>query len=269
MEFLRNRECATSDAVRRFHFRWGAQVAIAQLLGGIDLHRDNWLAIGSQPVLVDAEFIGQPQPPFRRAGKILGRQLLPALLETGLLPLTPLDRAGCYREIAALDATISKNGSPDCWPRYRGQLQPPSKYVNDLVRGFEAIAEVLSAPLLAKKFFRDVSVRSARKSQTRILRRATAQYSRLLRESLQAHNLISEGSRWRYLARECCRTALNRKISLAEARALLRCDIPKFATAHCRTSISWKGFTATLAELRNSSRLLRSRVLLGAFVRRG
>jgi lantibiotic modifying enzyme len=268
MEFLRNKECATSDAVRRFYFRWGAQVAIAQLLGGIDLHRDNWLAIESQPVLLDAEFIGQPKPPFRRAGKILDRQLLPGLLETGLLPLTPRDRVGRYREIAALDATISKHGSPDCWPRYQRQLQPPSKYVNDLVRGFEEIAEVLSAPLLAKKFFRDVIVRSARESQTRVLHRATAQYSRVLRESLQAHNLISEGSRWRYLAPECCRTALNRKIGLAEARALLRCDIPKFATARCRTSVSWKGFTATLAELRNSSRLLRSRILLGAFVRR-
>jgi lantibiotic modifying enzyme len=183
--------------------------------------------------------------------------------------MTARDGVGRYRGIAPLDATISRNGSADCLARYQGRLQAPSKYVNDLVRGFDALAEFLSPPMQARSFFRDVIARGARESQTRVLYRATTQYSRLLRESLQAHNVIPEGSRWHYLARECRGTALNRKIGLAEARALLRCDIPKFTRAQKSPSISWGSFAAALFELKDSSRLLRSRVLLGARVRRG
>src|SRR5207249_8149317 len=94
MEFLAKKSCQTIAEVRRFYFRWGAQTAVAQILGAIDLHRDNWLAVGAQPVLVDLEFVGHT--PTRGAKTLdrpasakttAGGQSLPALLETGLFPL--------------------------------------------------------------------------------------------------------------------------------------------------------------------------------------
>lgn len=269
MEFLRCRECMTLDGVGRFYFRWGAQAAIAQLLGAIDLHRENWLAIGSQPVLVDAEFIGRAQPTSWSNSKALDQQSLPALLETGLLPLTARDRVGEYRGIAPFDATIAKNDLPKCWPRYNGQLQPPAKYLNDLLRGFEAVRELFNRPRVARKFFVDVIMRRTRERPDRILFRATAQYSRLLRESLQARNMMSENSRWRYLARECCETAPTREIGLAEADTLIRCDVPKFKTRATAPLLSWERFSTAIGHLKNSSRLLRSRVSLRARGRRG
>jgi lantibiotic modifying enzyme len=268
MEFLGDRQCDTKGALRRFYFRWGAQVAIAQLLGANDLHRENWLAVGSQPVLVDSEFVGQSQTRLRHTGSALDRQSLPALLETGVLPLTSRDRGGEYRGIAPLDATISKNGSPPCWPRYNGKLQAPSKYVNDLLHGFETVAELFEQPFFAKKFFADVVIRAASGRRIRILFRASAHYSRLLRESLHPRNMVSKLSRWRYLARECSRTALNREIGLAEADALIRCDIPKFTRPLRTPPSSWQQFSTAVAELKNSSRLLRSRVSLRARDRR-
>ena len=90
MEFLQGKGCKSSAAVRLFYFRWGAQAALAQILGAADLHRDNWLAIGSQPILIDAELIGDAEPASslgKRDSKY--RQFLPALLQTGLLPLVP------------------------------------------------------------------------------------------------------------------------------------------------------------------------------------
>ena len=267
MEVLHCRECATIDQVRRFYFRWGAQAAIAQLLGAIDLHRENWLAVGSQPVLVDAEFIGRAQPPSWSNSKALDLQSLPALLETGLLPLTWRDRVGEYRGIAPFDATIAKTDLPKCWPRYNWQLQPPAKYLNDLLRGFEAVRELFDRPRVVTKFFVDVIMRRTRPD--RILFRATAQYSRLLRESLQARNMTSENSRWRYLARECCETALTREIGLAEADALIRGDVPKFKARVTAPLLSWERFSTAIGQLKNSSRLLRSRVSLRARGRRG
>src|SRR5205823_8914032 len=98
MEFLRTKSCKSLKEVRIFYFRWGIQAALAQILGATDLHRENWLAVGSQPVLVDAELIGSERS-----------RTLTALLETGLLPLTARDRAGSYGGIAPFDSALSKN----------------------------------------------------------------------------------------------------------------------------------------------------------------
>ncbi|MEY2556396.1 MAG: hypothetical protein QOF93_1540, partial [Verrucomicrobiota bacterium] len=264
MEFLQTKGCKSATAVRFFYFRWGAQAALAQILGATDLHRDNWLAIGSQPVLVDAELIGDAEPASPR-----GRPSLPALLQTGLLPLVSRDGAGFYRGIAPLDATIPKSPPPKCWPRYGRTAQEPSRYVSDLVRGFEAVARIFAESVLARNFFREIIVCAVWNKDGRVLLRASAAYARLLRESFEARNMVSSGDRRRRLVRECCATAADRWVGLAEARALLRCDIPKFTTRRSAVPISRKLFSAAIVELRSSSRLLRRRILLGKRGRRG
>ena len=268
MEFLQTKGCENPTAVRLFYFRWGVQAALAQILGATDLHRDNWLAVGAQPILVDAELIGDAEPTlFRGKSNSKHPQCLPALLQTGLLPFTSRDHAGFYRGIAPLDATLPKAAPPNCWPRCGRVAQEPSRYVNDLVSGFEVVAEVFGAPRAAQRFFREVVLQTAGRDQ-RVLLRATAQYARLLRESFDARNMISAGDRWRHLVRECCASAANRRVGLAEACALLRCDIPKFTRRRNARPVSWKIFSAATAELKSSSRFLRSRVVLGAGPRR-
>jgi len=270
MEFLPTTSCRSPQAVRLFYFRWGAQAALAQILAATDLHRDNWLAIGSQPILVDAELIGDPESPLRpRRANSARRQSLPPLLHTGLLPLTSRDRVGFYRGIAPLDATISETAPSNCWPRYRRVLQKPSRYVHDLVCGFEAVAGIFADRRSAEKFFREIILAAGRHGDGRVLLRATAQYARLLRESFAARNMLFAGERWRRLARECCTAAPNRWIGLAEARSLLRCDIPKFTTRQRALLVSWKRFSGGIAQLTGSSRLLRDRVLLVTRVCRG
>jgi lantibiotic modifying enzyme len=262
MEFLRTKGCKSSGEVRLFYFRWGAQAALAQILGASDLHLENWLAIGSQPILIDAELVGDAERTSSRAiSKSKDRQSLPAILQTGLLPLVPRDRAGFYRGIAPFDAMIFKTAPPKCWPRYGRISQKPSRYVNDLVGGFDAVAQFFDRPRTAQRFFREVVLRTERQDH-RVFLRATAQYARLLRESCAARNMISTGERWRYLIRECCASASNPRIAHAEARALFRCDIPKFTRREKAVPVSWKTFSAAIAELKSSSRLLRSRVLL-------
>jgi lantibiotic modifying enzyme len=263
MEFLRTKGCKSSAAVRLFYFRWGAQAALAQILRASDLHRDNWLAIGAQPILVDAELIGDAGPTSSR-----GRQSLPALFQTGLLPLVSRDRAGFYRGIAPFDATIPKSAPAKCWPRYKRVPQRPSKYVNDLVRGFDAVASIFATPGPARQFFREIMSRATWNRDRRVLLRASAAYARLLRESFEARNMVSPSERWRRLVRECCVSAGSRRIGVAEARALLRCDIPKFRTRRKIVPVAQNELSAAIAELKDSSRLLRRRVLLGTRIHR-
>jgi len=269
MEFLPMTSCGSFRAVRLFYFRWGVQAALAQILAATDLHRDNWLAVGSQPILVDAELIGDAELPLRPRGvNSVDRQSLPALLRTGLLPLTSRDRVGFYRGIAPLDATISETAPSNCWPRYRRVPQKPSRYVNDLFCGFEAVTGIFADRGQAEKFFREIILPARRQGNGRVLLRASSQYARLLRESFEPRNMIARGERWRRLSRECCALAESRRVGLAEARALLRCDIPKFTTRRRAVPASWKPFSAAIAELKDSSRLLRRRVLLGTRVHR-
>jgi lantibiotic modifying enzyme len=264
MEFLQTKGCNSSSAASLFYFRWGAQIALAQILGASDLHRDNWLAIGSQPILVDAELIGEAEPTSSRAKRgSKHRQSLPTILRTGLLPLVSRDRAGFYRGIAPLDATNSKAAAPKCWPRCGRISQEPSKYVNDLVRGFEAVAGLFENTRTVQRFYKEVVLRTGPQNH-RLLLRPTAQYARLLRESCEARNMLAAGERWRRLVRKCCASAAKRRIGIAEARALLRCDIPKFTTRRKAIPASWKQFSAIIAELERTPRLLRRRVLLGS-----
>jgi lantibiotic modifying enzyme len=259
MEFLRKRDCKNAAQIRSFYFRWGIQAAMAQILGATDLHRDNWVPVGSQPILVDAELMGDAEmAPENRLS--LDRHL-PAVLQTGLLPITARDRAGFYRGIAPFDELLLEKGPMECWPRCRGTIEKPARYVEELVAGFQAATDFFSSRRIQKDFFKEIILRIPR--SVRVLQRATAQYARLLRESLEARKMFPAGQRRRWLTQECLRSAASRRIGLGEACALLRCDIPKFTKPFERLPISRQQFLTAIVDLKQSLRLFRNRVLLG------
>jgi lantibiotic modifying enzyme len=258
VEFLPQKACKNLREVRLFYFRWGAQAALAQILGATDLHRGNWLAVGAQPILLDAESIGEDENDPRSEGAAQDRHL-PAILRTGLLPIIVRDRIGFYRGIAPFDEANLKAGPVKCWPRYQGSPQKPSRCVDELVAGFKVVSALFSSRRIQKDFFREIILRMPK--SIRLLPRATEHYARLVRESLEVSKMVSPGQRWRYLLGECQAAAVNRSIGRAEARALLRCDIPKFTARQSAAFLSRKSFLARVAELRRSLPLLRRRVL--------
>ena len=54
--------CADLSAVRRFYHRQGALLALLYVLDGTDMHYENLIADGDQPVLVDVETLFHPSP---------------------------------------------------------------------------------------------------------------------------------------------------------------------------------------------------------------
>ncbi|MFC8452123.1 type 2 lanthipeptide synthetase LanM [Kitasatospora sp. NPDC057223] len=60
LEFIDHRACRSLTEIDRFHRRQGALVALAYTLEGVDLHCENLLAHGDQPVLVDVETLLHP-----------------------------------------------------------------------------------------------------------------------------------------------------------------------------------------------------------------
>ncbi|GGX92238.1 lanthionine synthetase [Streptomyces minutiscleroticus] len=60
LEYIDHRTCRSLTEIDRFHRRQGALIALAHTLEGVDLHYENLLAHGDQPVLVDVETLLHP-----------------------------------------------------------------------------------------------------------------------------------------------------------------------------------------------------------------
>jgi len=110
--------CADEAAAGRFHERAGALVALAHMLGAGDLHRENVVAGGEVPTLVDCEtlvggglFVGQAEPEAW------------SVLDTGLLPDARWPGLGC-------DTSVLGRGD--------GTDRPSGAHVEDVVRGYLA-----------------------------------------------------------------------------------------------------------------------------------
>lgn len=250
MSFVGHRACSSPEAARRFYFRWGAQAAVAQLLGCADLHRQNWIAMGEQPVLIDADMLGDvfskhaPADPLRR---------LHPLLQTGFIPILPSDGAGRYDAIAPFDSVSLRKESNVFWPAFKGREQRPDKYVDQIVAGFVSAARFICGPGNRERFERFIA-RASRRKHLRVLKRATLEYRQILEESLHSRYLQKRGERLKYLLNRCGRDRSGK----AEAVCLLRCSVPRFTS---KTAPSGQRKTVPpLTVMLASAKLLRSRL---------
>ena len=89
LEFIPHNACKDLSDVRRFYQRQGALLALLYVLDGTDMHCENLIADGDQPVLVDVETLFHPS---MMASGALSRDpayiaLLSSVSRTALLPL--------------------------------------------------------------------------------------------------------------------------------------------------------------------------------------
>jgi lantibiotic modifying enzyme len=221
MSFVAHRPCRSKRGLRDFYSRWGAQAAVAQLLGCADLHRQNWIAAGEHPVLVDGEMVGDAFSQQDRGANPMSR--LHPLLRTGLLPIFQADGVGRYEGIGPFDGSNRKKETNVFWPTYHGRAQRPDKYINEIASGFEAAARFI-CDLPNRKRFERFILQAARRKNLRVLKRATIQYRRILDESLQPNYLQKRGERLRHLVKRCGPD----RVGAIEAQCLARCSVPRF-----------------------------------------
>src|SRR3979490_747819 len=62
MEHIEAASCENEAAVRRFYERVGGMIAAAYLLKAVDCHRENVIAAGEYPVLVDVDALWHVSP---------------------------------------------------------------------------------------------------------------------------------------------------------------------------------------------------------------
>lgn len=233
MEFVRPRPCQNEAEARSYYHRAGALLGLAGALGAIDFHRENLIAAGDQPVLIDLETLFHPD-------SLLLSHAASPLTRTGLLPITGAT-TGSFGDFSAFGA-----GEGSHTPKLKGKALHLASYSIDMRRGFSEMCKFVggSTPANGDVFRR--RVRRMALKRWRRLHRATRTYVEIRERSLQPTALRSGLDRWRVI-----RSALGANSSEAllrqEIRALARLDIPRYYEL-----AGWNNLPIGLSELPSS-----------------
>jgi lantibiotic modifying enzyme len=215
MQEVKFKPCKHQIAVRRFYKRLGGMVTAAYLLQAVDCHRDNIIACGEYPVLVDAETLWHVADEKT--------DLIDPLYGTGFLPTTFRRRSYQYRS-----SVLGRTSPGRHTPHVAGTPLYASSYENAFVSGFCQAWQCL----LGTRKRRAALVRCLQRlgnQSWRWIYRSTAEYDRIIRASVQPAAMRSETNRNFLLTQLCARKAVDRFVIREEIVALRRLDVPYFS----------------------------------------
>jgi lantibiotic modifying enzyme len=214
MEYAKASPCANLAAVRRFYERLGGLIAAAYLLKAVDCHRENLIAAGEHPVLVDVDALWHVSP--QRKTQSVGD----VLYWTGFFP-------DARRRSLRSRSSVLGPGSRGTHLPSLGKPVPPRRYANEIISGFtRAWRCLLSDPNRRAAFSR--TLRQVRARERRWIYDATARYAAILGASVQPAALLSTARRQAFLQQLCARTGVTKTVVRAEMKALRELNIPYF-----------------------------------------
>ena len=227
VEFIEPESCQTKDEVRDFYTRAGMLLAILHILEGVDCHRENLIASGPHPVMIDTEALLTPQEPAAEdtpfcnsAPYMLANVLNQSVIRCGLLPRWELTIGGQnVIDLSGLSSAHDQTGKETTknWEHINSDAmtlvykdQPLSPYPNvalfqtqpvtlsdhleELVDGFSKMIQFFIRH--RKKLLGSCSPLEALYCSTvRFIFRSTSGYGTLLHNNLRP-DLLEDGLRW-------------------------------------------------------------------------
>ena len=215
MERIEPSSCKDKPAARRFYRRMGGIIGAAYLLRAADCHRDNIIASGEHPVLVDAEAL------WHLSLETKAQTPVDLLYRTGFLP------GSNRRSLQSRSSVLGGATTGQHVPRIRAKALSAAQYEREIVDGFcRAWRCVLGTRNRRAAFVRRLRRISSRKR--RWIYRPTEKYAAIARASIQPAALRSGIERELLIARLCSRRTAPATVIHAEIAALKRLDIPYF-----------------------------------------
>ncbi|HEX8078508.1 MAG TPA: DUF4135 domain-containing protein [Chthoniobacterales bacterium] len=215
MEYVEVASCKDEPAVERFYERLGAMIAAAYLLKAVDCHRQNVIAAGEFPVLVDVDAL------WHVSAVTKTQKPADVLYRTGFFP-NPRKRSLQSRSSVLATSTTGHHLA-----RIAGRPMAASDYIEAIVRGFSAGWQSLIGTPSRRATF-NKRLREIRARPRRWIYLATEKYAAMRKASLSAVALQSEAVRAGLLKRLSSRNSVSRSVSRAEIRALRQLDLPYF-----------------------------------------
>jgi len=215
MEYVEPASCKNEAAVRRFYERMGALIAAAYLLKAVDCHRENVIAAGEYPVLVDIDALWHVSP--------LTKTQSPAdvLYRTGFFPNSR------PASLQSRSSVLGKSTTGKHLARIAAKPVLAASYTNELIAGFtRAWSCLLGTPGRRAAFHR--ILRRVRSERRRWIYRATESYGAVLQASIQPGLMRSTAARQALITSVCQRRAPKRTVAKKEIEALARLDLPYF-----------------------------------------
>jgi lantibiotic modifying enzyme len=213
VEFVPHRPCASVAEVDRFYRRQGALLALLYAVDATDLHHENLVAAGDQPVLVDVEtlFHATLDPVASTRQDPAALALRSSVTRTALLP-APLDASDPGR------------------PRLGEKDVDPAEYRFALLTGFRAGYDAIVAHRdeLAES---GGLLRRCGDDEIRLVARPTQAYAALLAESTRPDLLRDDRDRHRFFGRLWTDAAGNparRRLVRFEVADLVAGEVPVF-----------------------------------------
>lgn len=214
MEYVETAPCQSQAAVRRFYERLGGLIAAAYLMKAVDCHRQNVIAAGEHPVLVDIDALWHVSP--------LTRTQSPedVLYRTGFLPNSK------PRSLQSRSSVLGRFTGLHL-PRIADKPIFAAAYPEDILTGFRrAWTCIVGTKNRREEFLRQV--RKIRTLRRRWIYRATEGYSAILERSFQPPELRSHAARDQFITDSCVRRAPSRTIGRSEISAIRQLDLPYF-----------------------------------------
>ncbi len=213
MERIEVAPCKNGAAARRFYERIGGMIAAAYLVKAVDCHRDNLIASGENPVLVDADALWHVSPAAQTP--------LDLLCRTGFFPNSN------PRSLQSRSSVLGRTNSGKHVARRGTKPLSALQYEREIVKGFDRAWHCI----LGTKDRRRAFARRLRRIQSRERRwiyRPTEKYAAITRAGTQPIALRSGIERHRLIARLCRRGTLDSEVTEEEIEALKGLDIPYF-----------------------------------------
>jgi lantibiotic modifying enzyme len=215
MESIEPASCKNVAAVRRFYQRLGGLIAVAYLLKAVDCHRENVIAAGEHPVLVDVD-------PLWHVSVLTKTQSLSDVLErTGFLPNSR------PRSLQSRSSVLGWTTTGNHLARISGRPAVASDYSKEIIRGFSRAWSCLVGTQRRRAVF-EKKLRQIQAKPRRWIYLATERYGAILRASLTPSALRSKQMREEILTRLCSRRSPAPAVIRAEINALKQLDLPYF-----------------------------------------
>jgi lantibiotic modifying enzyme len=215
MEYVEATACRSHAAVRRFYTRLGGMIAVAYLLKAVDCHRENVIAAGEHPVLVDIDALWHVSPLTKT------QSLATVLYRTGFFPCSR------RRSLQSRSSVLGWATTGKHLARIASQPMAASDYAKEIICGFSRAWDCLMGTPRRRSFFLK-KLKQIRRQPRRWIYLATEKYAAILRASISPSALESEEGRKELITRLCSRSSVKPALIRAEVRALMRLDLPYF-----------------------------------------